>query len=75
MDVYLDLWPTAFEGIGERVAATLFSGDSRKVVAVTPPDGVDEVPPGAQIIDPNGGPCRDRTYDKEIKSLLLYQLS
>src|SRR5476649_2421186 len=21
------------------------------------------------------GPCRDRTYDKEIKSLLLYQLS
>jgi integrase len=25
MDVYSDLWPTAFEGIGERVAATLFS--------------------------------------------------
>src|SRR5580658_3070533 len=23
----------------------------------------------------NGGPCRDRTYDQEIKSLLLYQLS
>ena|SRR5205807_10399474 len=22
-----------------------------------------------------GGPCRDRTYDQEIKSLLLYQLS
>ena len=21
------------------------------------------------------GPCRDRTYDQEIKSLLLYQLS
>jgi len=23
----------------------------------------------------DGGPCRDRTYDQEIKSLLLYQLS
>ena len=23
----------------------------------------------------NGGPCRSRTYDQEIKSLLLYQLS
>ncbi len=23
----------------------------------------------------SGGPCRDRTYDQEIKSLLLYQLS
>ena len=22
-----------------------------------------------------GGPCRSRTYDQEIKSLLLYQLS
>ena len=28
-------------------------------------------------LDPDliGGPCRDRTYDQEIKSLLLYQLS
>ena len=23
----------------------------------------------------NGGPCRNRTYDQKIKSLLLYQLS
>ena len=23
----------------------------------------------------DGGPYRDRTYDKEVKSLLLYQLS
>jgi integrase len=75
MDVYSDLWPTAFEGIGERVAATLFSGDGSKLVAVTPPDDLDKVPPDAQVIDLNGGPCRDRTYDKEIKSLLLYQLS
>jgi hypothetical protein len=28
----------------------------------------------AQVIE-SGGPCRDRTYDQEIKSLLLYQLS
>jgi site-specific DNA recombinase len=26
-------------------------------------------------IGTGGGPCRDRTYDQEIKSLLLYQLS
>jgi hypothetical protein len=37
MDVYSDLWPTALEGIGERIAATLFSGDGSKVVAATPP--------------------------------------
>ena len=28
-----------------------------------------------QAVGTNGGPCRDRTYDQEIKSLLLYQLS
>jgi len=28
-----------------------------------------------QVTEGNGGPCRDRTYDQEIKSLLLYQLS
>jgi hypothetical protein len=27
------------------------------------------------IINGNGGPCRDRTYDQLIKSQLLYQLS
>jgi len=75
MDVYSDLWPTAFEGIGERVAATLFSGDGSKLVAVTPAGALAGDPPEAQVIDLNGGPCRDRTYDKEIKSLLLYQLS
>ena len=26
MDVYSDLWPMALDGIGERIAATLFSG-------------------------------------------------
>ena len=26
-------------------------------------------------VELNGGPCRDRTYDQEIKSHLLYQLS
>jgi hypothetical protein len=75
MDVYSDLWPTALEGIGERIAATLFSGDGSKVVAATPNETTDGGPTEAQVIDLNGGPCRDRTYDKEIKSLLLYQLS
>ena len=28
-----------------------------------------------QLVEWIGGPCRDRTYDQEIKSLLLYQLS
>ena len=29
----------------------------------------------AGVVGSDGGPCRDRTYDQEIKSLLLYQLS
>jgi integrase len=33
MDVYSDLWPTAPEGIGERIAVALFSGDGSRVVA------------------------------------------
>ena len=75
MDVYSDLWPTALEGIGERIGATLFSGDGSKVVAVTRENAPSDGPSEAQVFDLNGGPCRDRTYDKEIKSLLLYQLS
>jgi integrase len=75
MDVYSDLWPTALEGIGERVAATLFSGDGSKVVANEPSECSQDEPHTAEVIDMNGGPCRDRTYDQEIKSLLLYQLS
>jgi Phage integrase family len=30
---------------------------------------------GSQVLDKNGRPCRDRTYDQRIKSPLLYQLS
>ena len=30
---------------------------------------------GMRVARGGGGPCRDRTYDQEIKSLLLYQLS
>jgi integrase len=75
MDVYSDLWPTALEGIGERIAATLFSGDGSNLVAEAPSEGDEKAPPEAQVIELGGGPCRDRTYDQEIKSLLLYQLS
>lgn len=28
-----------------------------------------------QVSECNGGPCRIRTYDQKIKSLLLYRLS
>ena len=35
-----------------------------------------DLQPGALVrVGTGGGPCRDRTYDQEIKSLLLYQLS
>jgi hypothetical protein len=35
-----------------------------------------ELRPGALVrVGTDGGPCRSRTYDQEIKSLLLYQLS
>ena len=61
---------TAFEGIGERIAATLFSGDSSKVVAATPVEATDGEPSEAHVIDLNGGPCRYRTYEKEIKSAI-----
>jgi hypothetical protein len=67
--------PTALDGIGERIAATLFSGDGSKLVADNPSEGDDRLASNAEVIDLNGGPCRDRTYDQEIKSLLLYQLS
>ena len=67
MDVYSDLWPMALDGIGERIAATLFSGDGSKVVAEATSEGADTTPSSAQVIEINDGPCRDRTYDQEIK--------
>ncbi len=71
MDQYSDLWPQAFEGIADTAAETLFSGDGSKAVAE---DAAPEIRK-AEVIDLNGGPCRDRTYDQLIKSQLLYQLS
>jgi integrase len=71
MDQYSDLWPQALEGIADTTADTLFSGDGSKVVAENSEPEVRE----AEVIDLNGGPCRDRTYDQLIKSQLLYQLS
>ncbi len=29
----------------------------------------------ARVVQENGGPCKNRTYDTEVKSLLLYRLS
>ena len=71
MDQYSDLWPQALEGVADTAAATLFSGDGSKVVAKS----ADSAKREAEVIDLNGGPCRDRTYDQLIKSQLLYQLS
>jgi integrase len=63
MDQYSDLWPQALEGIADTAAATLFSGDGSKVVAESSKSEQRE----AEVIDLNGGPCRDRTYDQLIK--------
>ena len=62
MDVCSDLWPTALDGIGERVAATLFSGDGSKMVANDRPDSSQDEPHSAEIIDLSGGPCSHRSY-------------
>ena len=56
MDVYSDLWPTALDGIGERIAATLFSGDGSKLVAEGGSDSSEDEPITAQVLDLNGGP-------------------
>jgi hypothetical protein len=67
MDQYSDLWPQALDGVGDAVTATLFSGDGSKVVAATPLKGPQQLPERAEVLDLNGGPCRDRTYDQLIK--------
>jgi hypothetical protein len=53
----------------------LFSADRTNLGAETPSEGGAAAPNKAEVIELIGGPCRDRTYDQEIKSLLLYQLS
>jgi integrase len=78
MDVYADYWPENFDGIASRVSDRLFADVDAVRAQVGSKLVADETPeeiPGAQVIDLNGGPCRDRTYDQLIKSQLLYQLS
>jgi integrase len=82
MDVYADLWPQALEGVGDSVAGKLFSGveaarEARvsNLLAKEAEIRLRDEQTIGQVIEINGGPCRDRTYDQEIKSLLLYQLS
>jgi hypothetical protein len=62
MDVYADYWPENFEGIASRVSDRLFADVEAvraqvgsKLVA----DAEAEEIPGAQVIELNGGPCRD----------------
>ncbi len=78
MDVYADFWPQNFDGIATRVSDRLFADVEAVRAAVGSKlvaDARDAEIPGAEVIDLNGGPCRDRTYDQLIKSQLLYQLS
>lgn len=46
-------------------AAVSIGGNAANTTVVPPEGDLDEI----------GGPCRTRTYDQKIKSLLLYQLS
>jgi hypothetical protein len=79
LTVYADAWRTKAEHSAEALAGTLFGENGSSLVADAPKSqsrleaSVSElpVPKGFE----SGGPCRDRTYDQEIKSLLLYQLS
>jgi hypothetical protein len=70
MDTYADYWPEIFEGIATRVSDRLFA-DVEAVRAqvgskLVADEAAEEIP-GAQVIELNGGPCRDRTYDQLIK--------
>jgi len=81
MDVYADYWPENFDGIAARVSDRLFAdveaarAESRRraQAAAGSPLGSKLVAADenceirdAQVIDLNGGPCRDRTYDQLI---------
>jgi hypothetical protein len=71
MDTYADYWPDNFEGIATRVSDRLFA-DVEAVCAkvgskLVAAEAAEEIP-GAQVIEIDGGPCRDRTCDQLIKS-------
>jgi hypothetical protein len=61
LTVYADAWAAQVEQSAEGIADVLFGESGSKTAG--------------NLRLWIGGPCRDRTYDQEIKSLLLYQLS
>jgi integrase len=65
----------AVRAASQRGLLTAGGTPGSKMVAATPSKGPQQLPDRAEVIDLNGGPCRDRTYDQLIKSQLLYQLS
>jgi hypothetical protein len=70
--------PDIVEGVGQRLGDRVFAGTERQAgnFLGTFDDSDDESSEEtAQVIDLDGGPCRDRTYDQRIKSPVLYQLS
>ena len=77
LTTYADEWAAKLDqNTAVDIADVLFGS---KTVAADEKEEID----GAQNLEKspessgtwNGGPCRSRTYDQEIKSLLLYQLS
>jgi hypothetical protein len=75
---YAELFPSDFsstaknmdKAFSESHVRKLFGKEQNKFVAVGP-----SVEDGALISQNESGPCRDRTDDPQIKSLLLYRLS
>jgi hypothetical protein len=75
MHIFKDERP--HEALGMKYPAELYVSSSRPLrrKSVTHVLGMKWLPCGQNGPEGGGGPCRDRTYDQEIKSLLLYQLS
>ncbi len=77
LDVYGHLLPQARGDVARRLDTLLGGVGSDSVVNGGLSGGVIEGELEKSLIakDEFGGPCKIRTYDQEIKSLLLYQLS
>ncbi len=70
MDVYGHLMQTTNRAAADKLAL-LALGSGSKTVANAEPHDLEN----SQVVEMNGGPCRDRTCDQLVKSQLLYRLS
>jgi hypothetical protein len=77
LTTYADQWAARLDqATAVDIASVLFGSKmvaEGKKAPTTELDPTEESARNSEGYD--GGPCRDRTYDQEIKSLLLYQLS